>query len=198
MSVITPAGETLPESGTQGYTAEDLERLSAEGHRYELIRGVLKPMSPAGGRHGSATGRLSTPLQAHIEEHDLGEYFAAETGFRLAHDPDTVLAPDWAFIRSERVPDPMPDSFVPVVPDLIVETRSPGDTANEVDEKIALWLQAGVRIALDYDPKACRIVVYRPGATPEILDAEDVLVLEDVLPGLSLPLRRLLPRRRSA
>jgi Uma2 family endonuclease len=197
MSVITPAGGASPDLGPQYYTAEDLERLSTAGYRYELVRGELKAMSPAGGRHGSRTKRLDHWLSSHVYQHDLGECFTAETGFLIEQDPDTVLAPDWAYLGWDKVPDPMPDGWVRVVPDLVLETRSPGDTRKEMDDKIQQWIQAGVCVALDYDPKSCRIVVHRPGATPEVLGETDTLVLEDVLPGFSLPLRRLLPRRRS-
>ena len=111
------------------YTEADLEELSANGEHYELIRGELKPMSPAGGGHGSVTMDLIAIVHSHIRTNDLGRGFTSETGFVVEENPRTILAPDYAFITRARVPDPMPDNFVPVVPDLVLETRRPGDTA---------------------------------------------------------------------
>ena len=184
-----------PDLAPKLHTAGDLERLSAEGHRYELIHGRLRQMPPAGGEHGSLTKRLDNPLTSFIYEHDLGECFTAETGFTVSRDPDTVLAPDWAFIHHDRVPHPLPRGFAEVVPDIVLETRSPGDTRSEVAEKVALWLTAGVRVVLELDPGRRRLAVHRPGTEPQVLGEADTLTLGDVLPGFSVPLARLFPRR---
>src|SRR5688572_2603706 len=137
---------SVPELVRRLYTAEDLERLSAEGLRYELMAGELRPMSPAGGEHGSLTKRLDHFLSTHVYEHGIGECFAAETGFLVARNPDTTLAPGWAFVASSRMPRPLPRGFVPVVPDVVLETRSPRDTSQAVGEKVTAWLRAGVRV----------------------------------------------------
>lgn len=117
------------------YTEADLERLSAAGDRYELIRGELRPMSPAGVEHGFRTMRLNQLLTAFIFEHDLGECSAAETGFTVEQNPTTILAPDWAFVAKDRVPDPLPIGFLPLAPDIVLETRSPSDSRRWIDEK---------------------------------------------------------------
>jgi Uma2 family endonuclease len=181
----------LPEQDKKLYTAEDLERLSAEGFHYELIRGELFEMTPPGGTHGSATERLSARATVYNLDHDLGEGFAAGTGFWIARNPDTVLAPDWAFIAKERLPDPLPDSYVEVVPDIVLETRSPNDTRREVEAKVARWLQAGVRLVWELDPKARVLTVHRSDREAQKLGIGDTLSGEDVLPGFSLPVRRL-------
>src|SRR5438105_2555555 len=89
------------------------------------------------------------------------------------------------------MPPTWPRGFMPVVPDIVLETRSPGDTKREVAEKIAQWMQAGVRLAWELDPKARTLTVHRPNAEPRRLGIDDVLNGEDVLPGFSLPIRRL-------
>jgi len=180
---------TARELASYLYTIGDLERLSAQGYRYELIHGELVEMSPAGSKHGSFTGRLSSRLHVLVEESELGEAFAAETGFLISQNPDTVLAPDWAFVREDRIPDPLPDGFLPVVPDLVLETRSPNDSARQVARKIRRWLDAGAQVVLDLDPIREALTVHRLGQEPETLGAGDTLRLADVLPGLSLPLR---------
>ena len=169
------------------YTQEDLEQLSAEGAHYELIRGELKPMSPAGGGHGSVTMYIAALVSAHVISNDLGVTFAAETGFIAEENPRTILAPDFAFIARPRVPVPMPGSYVPVVPDLVLETRSPGDTAREVAAKIELWLEVGASVVWELNPRRQILTVYRPNAEPLSLTADDVLT-SALLPGFSLEL----------
>src|SRR5437868_5157352 len=84
-------------------TAEDLLALpGGSGERYELIRGELHTMPPAGGEHGRVGARILGPLLTFVQDHDLGEVFAAETGFRIARNPDTLRAPDCAYLRAER------------------------------------------------------------------------------------------------
>ena len=173
------------------YTAEELERLCAQGHRYELIRGELQEMAPVGLKHANATWRLAGYVHIFLAEHDLGEGFGGEPGCVIASGPDTVLAPDWAFIAKERLPDEIPDKFGAIVPDIVLETRSPNDTCKEVQEKVKLWLQAGARIVWELDPKARVLTVYRPDTEPRTLGIEDELSGEDVLPGFTLPLAKL-------
>ena len=173
------------------YSDADYELLNANGQSYELIRGELKLMIPAGGGHGSVTIDLSTLVNAHIISHRLGKAFGAETGFIVEDNPRTILAPDFAFIVRERVPDPMPSGFVPVVPDLVLETRSPGDRAGEVAAKVELWLEVGAREVWELNPRRQILTVYRPDAPPRALGAADKLESE-LLPGLSLELNLVL------
>ncbi|HEX9581226.1 MAG TPA: Uma2 family endonuclease [Gemmatimonadales bacterium] len=77
-------------------TADDLLHLHLSDKRAELVRGVLVVREPAGYLHGLVTARLGSRLTVHVEAHGLGCVLAAETGFRLASDPDTVRAPDVA------------------------------------------------------------------------------------------------------
>ena len=148
-------------------------------------------MAPAGDAHGAYTMDLATELNYHIRRHDLGRGYAAETGFRLSRDPDTVLAPDFAFVAKERLSEPPGPGFLALVPDLVLETRSPGDTAKEMSDKIALWLSFGVRLALHLEPRTKRLTVHRPYHVPEVLTIADTLTGGEVLPGFLLPLTRL-------
>jgi hypothetical protein len=84
-------------------TADDLLRMPDDGFRYELIAGRLKGLSYYGAVHGAIVVQLSRFLANHVELNNLGQV-CAETGFRLAQDPDTVRAPDIAFIQSSRIP----------------------------------------------------------------------------------------------
>ena len=77
---------------TRIVTAEELARMPDDGCRYELVRGELKQMPPSGGPHGNVANEVSWSLTSHVKAHQLGIVFAAETGFRLSSNPDTVCA----------------------------------------------------------------------------------------------------------
>ena len=68
----------------------------------------------------------------------------AETGFWISHNPDTVRAPDAAFVCFARVPAEATPDFFDGAPDLAVEVLSPNDRAGEVLAKVQQWLAAGV------------------------------------------------------
>ncbi len=146
-------------------------------------------MSPAGGKHGRVTMNLSTPLDMHVRAADLGVVLTAETGFRLAGSPDTVLAPDISFVRRERIPtEGIPEAYWELAPDLVVEVLSPNDTAAEIEEKIHEWLVAGTLAVVLVNPKRHGVTVHRPGRKTETLTEKDILDLDDVVPGFCIGL----------
>ena len=169
------------------YDQADYERFCAQGERYELIRGELKIMPPAGADHGNITMELSALVSAYIINNKLGKVFGAETGFIIEENPRTILAPDFAFIVAARVPTPMPKGFMPLVPDLVLETRSPGDRAGEVAAKVELWLQVGAREVWELNPRRQVLTIYCGEQVPIALTATDTLE-SPLLPGFSLKL----------
>ncbi|MCA1594583.1 MAG: Uma2 family endonuclease, partial [Acidobacteria bacterium] len=169
---------------TQLTTAEELLKLPRGRFRYELIEGELRQMSPAGYDHGKLAARLTGVLIQHVEENDLGDVCAAETGFRLRSNPDTVRAPDVAFIRSERVGEVGAAKGYGVgAPDLAVEVNSPGDTVNEVEQKVEEWLEAGASLVWVVSPKLHTVTVYRSRTDIVVLTENDTLDGEAVVPG---------------
>jgi len=143
-------------------TATQLLKMSSDGNRYELVSGELRTMSPSGWKHGEIVGRVHTRLGHFVESHDLGKVFGAETGFLIARDPDTVRAPDVAFIAKENLPAVDPEeAYWPGAPDLAVEVLSPSDRTGEVDEKIQAWLAAGCRAVWVVDPKLRTVTIYQ-------------------------------------
>jgi Uma2 family endonuclease len=173
-------------------TAAELLRVHIPDKRVELVRGVLVVREPAGGRHGRIALNLALQLGNHVNAHDLGAVYAAETGFALARAPDTVRAPDVAFVRRERLPTPEPTGFPDLAPDLVAEVLSPGDRPAEVLAKVADWLSAGTRLVWVVDPERRAARVYRLDGTEAIVDRAQVLDGEDVVPGFSCRLDAIL------
>ena len=168
----------------QRSTASELFEMPDDGFRYELVKGELRKMSPAGGEHGAVVWNLSSLLGPHIKANDLGQGFGAETGFKIASDPDTVRAADIAFVRRERIPEAgIPKNFWELAPDLVVEVLSPGDTYSEVEEKVEDWLKAGVRAVWVLNSKRRSIAVYRSMKDVTRLSEDDELDGGDVVPG---------------
>src|SRR5437870_12275785 len=132
---------------TKQMTADELLAMQDDGFRYELVKGELIKMPPTGDEHGEVTVEVTTPLHLHVKKNNLGKVYAAETGFKLASDPDTVRAPDIAFVRRERVEATGTlKGYRPGAPYLVVEVLSPSDTIGKVEAKVAQWLEAGARM----------------------------------------------------
>jgi Uma2 family endonuclease len=128
---------------------------------------------------------IATRIHAFVSSRSLGRVLAAETGFKLFTNPDTVRAPDVAFVSHDRIPDPLPRGFAPFAPDLAVEVLSPDDKPGEVLEKVADWLKAGTRLVWVIDPDRRSARAYREDGTIEMLPESGVLDGEDVLPGFT-------------
>lgn len=168
----------------QRITAEELLRLPDDGFRYELVEGELKRMTPAGFRHGAIVMNLSRPLAEYVASNRLGLVAGAETGFKLKANPDTVRAPDIAFVSRERVEvEGVPDTFWPGPPDLAVEVLSPSDTVYDVEDKVATWLAFGTRLVWVVHPKRRVVIVHRQGEPDATLSEADSLEGVDVVPG---------------
>ena len=176
-------------------TAEELLLLPDDGYRYELTKGELtEKMPPPGDLHGDVTGRFSFELRAYSEANDFG-VVRDNAGFRTESDPDTVRAPDVAWIAPGRIAEPIL-GYQPLTPDLVVEIKSPSDTPGMVAERAAMWLDFGGREVWYGDPETTAVTRYRPGQEPQVLGEDDVLDGGDLLPGFSVPVWRLFRRHR--
>ena len=182
----------LPETlKTKPITGEEFFKMGDIG-RCELVRGEVIHMSPAGWRHGEIAHKIAQYVSIHADENKLGEVSAAETGFYVQRNPDTVRAPDAMFVSNERVAqigDPV--KFLDVAPDLAIEVLSPDDTWMQVETKVEEYFQAGVPLIWVVDPDHRRIAVYNSSGNCILLHEANLLSGEDVLPDFSLPVSQI-------
>jgi Uma2 family endonuclease len=168
-------------------TAEELLHMPPD-ERYELVKGVLVDMSPPpGSEHGAVANAFAYRLTHYVLQSKAGMVFAAETGFRLSRDPDTVRAADVAFVRGERMPETLPRGYLDVAPDLVAEVVSPGDDADRVQGKVRDWIEAGVRLVVVVYPGPRQVMAYQSLRQVTVLTEADTLTAPGVLPGFSLP-----------
>ena len=169
-------------------TAEQLLEMPDNNMRRELVRGEIREMAPAGDEHGEIAMTVGYFLSHHVRARRLGRTYTAETGFIIARDPDTVRAPDAAFVRQEVIDATgRLRGFRPGAPDLAIEVISPGDSYTEVKGKVMEWLEAGCRMVVTIDPRQRTVTVYRSRNDITILTEEDTLLGGDVVEGWEVP-----------
>jgi len=176
--------------GARLLTADDLLRLSGEGVRGELIRGVLCETMPTGREHGQIVVNLVVLLGNYIKPRRLGVLTASDSGVWLERDPDTVREPDIAFFSADRSPlDERVTGYAEVAPDLVVEIASPGDSRRELNDKARMWLSFGVRLVWVVHPDQRAVDVHRAGQTVVTQNDAQALDGQHVLPGFTCMVR---------
>ena len=164
------------------------------GKRAELWRGEVREYMPAGPKHGKVALNIGAEMRAYARRRNLGVAFAAETGFIVrTPDGESVLAPDAAFIRRERLPEgDLPAGFCPVVPDLVVEVVSPSDSEPAMREKVNEWLAGGVSVVWVVDPQRRIVEVWTADGLRLSIGENEWLTGEPVLPGFRVAVHELL------
>jgi Uma2 family endonuclease len=174
-------------------TAEELLRLPDDHLRHELIRGVLTTMPPPGFEHGAIVMELGASLHGFVRQHDLGQVLAAETGFHIEFDPDTVRAPDVSFVRKARLGEGrLPRGYWRGAPDLAAEVLSPDDRPGRVQAKVRAWLEAGTEVVWVVDPRARTVAVHTRSGVAVVREG-GLLDGGDLLPGWSARVADLFP-----
>lgn len=166
-------------------TAEEFWQSSLNTKRAELIRGEVIETMPPGGRHAEVAGAIVTLLRLWIKK-GVGGFAGVEAGFTLKHKPDTLRAPDVAYVRAERIASGrVPEGFWSIAPDLAVEVISPSETADEIREKVRDFLAAGTPLVWIVYPRTQEVVAHTPDGLARTYSEEDALEHPNVLPGFS-------------
>ena len=173
-------------------TAEELLAMGDIG-RCELIYGELVMMSPSGFEHTHIGIRVGRLLDVWNDQHKLGMVLGADGGFVVERNPDTVRAPDAAFVEARRIGDKLPTGYFEGAPDLAVEVVSPGDSWPEVNAKAEMWLAHGCKSCWVVDPRSRTVTVYRKdGSIGKFKETDE---LEDAaLPGFRTPVAAIFAR----
>lgn len=171
---------------TRLYTAEDLWQMPGD-EPWELWEGELRKVPGANLRASGLAGQIFFLISLHVRPRNLGLVTPADGTYILARDPDTVVVPDVAFIRWDRLPGGVaPDKFSPVAPDFAVEVVSPGDGPSDVARKMEHYRRAGVPVVWWVYPKTRTVTVYDHGQLVGERRAGDELDGGDVLPEFRL------------
>ena len=154
---------------------------------YEYVKGKLVPMAAAAIIHGEIGSNVHFLLTSHVRENNLGRLYIAETTFQLG---DRVVKPDIAFVSTERLSEDKLKGFADA-PDLAIEVVSPTDKHYDVTEKALAYLKAGTRLVWVIEPIMKTVMIYRSETDSTLLNYEDTLTGEDVVPGFSCPVAEL-------
>ena len=174
-------------------TADDVWKMGEDAH-VEVIRGELREVAAAGGRHGRVGGRFAFHLSSYGIQNGVGDTYTSETGFIIEQSPLTLLVPDVVFIKNEHLPEGgEPVGFFKTPPDVVVEVRSPSQTVNEFFEKVDSYLNFGVPLVWAADFEGRTITAFYRTGPVRVYRAGELLDGGDVLPGFSVPVDDFFP-----
>jgi Uma2 family endonuclease len=184
----------MPTPAQQLITAEEFAGMPdpPDGSKQELVRGVIVTMPPPGGLHGVCCAKVARRIGNFVEDNGLGIVTSNDTGFISERNPDTVRGPDVAYWGRNRLPE-VPEGYIEVPPDLVVEVVSPSDHFSRVQTKLRHYLARGVRLIWIVDPQDRSVTVYRSPRQGQLLAEGDSLAGEDVLPGFTCRVADLFP-----
>ena len=173
-------------------TADELLELHSKGVRGELIQGVLCEIMSVGGQHGEIAAMLISMLMNIVRTQRLGRVTGTDAGVLLGGNPGIVREPDVAFFSVEKLPlDTVVTGYYEVIPDLVVEIASPGDTNVQSHDKARMWLSFGVPMVWEVLPGRRSVNVHQLNRPIAVLEEDDTLDGGDVLPGFSCQVREI-------
>jgi Uma2 family endonuclease len=158
--------------------------------RYELYSGRLAIMSPPGRRHSRIQGDLLAHFKNHGEWVGLGSAFV-EAGLVLGRDPATIVCPDVCFIGRERPVRESAEGYLETMPHIIAEVRSKNDSLGDLQQKAAMYLQAGVDVVWIVDESSQSVIVHQANRDAITLNGNATLTTAGVLPEFKLAVQDL-------
>lgn len=121
----------------------------------------------------------------------LGKVFSPSTLFKLPDGSKRIPDAAWVSLEKHRqLSAEERQSFAHIVPDFVIEVRSPSDSLGALLTKMrSVWIANGVRLAWLLDPVEQQAWVFRAnGSETHSADFTQTLSGEDVLPGFELNL----------
>lgn len=174
------------------WTDEEFVALSKDGQRYEIVNGELIDVGNSGALHGYVCSLLIAALTSYSASSKLGVVLDSSTAFTMKNG--NRRSPDVSFFAKERLQGmtELPSGFLDGAPDLAVEVLSPGNTVEEIHDKLVEYFENGTRLAWVIHPGEHFVLVYHSAQEPDrLLKSADSLDGEEVIPGFTLPLANL-------
>ncbi len=180
---------------SMGLTDEQFEKLCQDNPdlRIELTsKGELIIMPPTGMKTGWRNSNITGRLLEWTEKDGSGLSFDSSTLFTL---PDgSKRSPDASWIRREKVEKLSQEEqagFAAIVPDFVIELRSPSDRLPVLEEKMLDYMRNGVGLAWLIDPARKQVYIYRPNQPVETLDNPETISAQPELAGFSFNVREI-------
>ncbi len=161
------------------------EELTSIPEGYEVVKGRLKELAPAGGEHGFLEQKVSRKIDEEFES--KGYVLVGEVGIVISREPLTVRAADIVYVSKDRLKS-IPKGMLEIPPDLVVDVISPSNTFEEVEEKVADYLNFGVGRVLLIDPNAKKVTLINEERKIEIKDFNEEV---EILPGIRVRMSEL-------
>ena len=177
-------------------TDEELMQLSSQNPELRFERnadGTLVTMPPTGKISSNRELKAGAYLFAFVDRNELGEVFSSSGGFRLPNG--ALRSPDAAFIARQNLPegwDTGEDEYCEIVPDFVIEIRSKTDSLTKLQAKMEEYIENGVQLGWLIDRVNRRAFVYRADGSITQYRENARLEGEDIIPGFTLALQRLL------
>lgn len=167
-------------------TVEEFLALPDDGVERMLIDGEVRVLGMTRRNRNHATIESKVAHLLHLwrgkQPSPRGCVVSGEAGFRLASG--SMVGIDVAYVSPELTEaTPRSKPFFDGPPALAVEILSPSDKQDDIEDKIATYLDAGVPLVWIIQPRFQTVTVYRPDAVPRLYTIEDDITAEPHLPG---------------
>ena len=179
----------------ENWTDAEFMALFGDGHHYEIVAGKLVDMGNSGAKHGYICSLLLAALVSYILPRNLGVILDSSTAFKMKSG--NKRSPDISFFARERLQglDDLPNGFLDGAPDLAVEILSPGNTIEEIHDKLVEYFENGSQLVWVVYPTEQYALVYRSAQGPErLLKSTDTFDDEEIIPGFALAVSDLFPK----
>jgi Uma2 family endonuclease len=171
---------------TRPMTAEEFydwaNRPENRGRICELERGEVVEMSRPGKLHGLICANVVGILRNYAIQRKKGYVCSNDTGVIVERDPDTVRGPDVLFFEDAERVEQVQEKYGETPPLLAVEVLSPNDTHGKVMRRVREQMRFGTRLVWVLDPDARNVLVYQRGKEDDVVEANEDLTGNDVLP----------------